>query len=213
MAPLDSYERVVVDLSHFTRLKISEIPQATKEGVNVLIIRDAQLQFGQFCLIAERFLNEYQLRNLLKLDLSGNRIGKEGAEVLASCLRRSCSLVQLSLANNRLGDAAVSAVLDAIISAPENGAKALKKLDLRGNLITLCFNVLMIVAKLTELRVLDLSWNSILLGCDMESPDKKVPSTIKESRDQISKCILALTKLRVKPATNSLPAQCGAFKP
>jgi hypothetical protein len=68
--------------------------------------------------------------DLASLDLSGNRIGDAGVSALADALRAHTSLQSLNLSRNRIGDIGCAALGDAIVAAADCH---LTHLDLSGN--------------------------------------------------------------------------------
>ena len=114
-APSRSQDRDVVDLTHFERMRVNEMPNVKTEGVSVLIVRDARIDANQFKDLAAKYLQEQMIPKLLKLDLTNNSIGRSGALILSRALSSSmCRLVHLSLAGNKLGDFVIRKILEAI---------------------------------------------------------------------------------------------------
>ena len=98
---------------------------------------------------------------LLKLDMTGNSIGKTGASLLAKAFTDGCRLCHLSLAGNKLGDNVLSRVLEGMRDG--GASRTLAKLDLRDNNLVLTSSFLAGLSGFPDLLVLDLSYNSINL--------------------------------------------------
>ena len=160
-APSRSQDRDVVDLTHFERLRVNEMPLAKANGVSALIVRDAHIDSNQFKDLSEKYLQQQMLPRLLKLDLTNNNIGKAGATILCRALQHTCRLVHLSLAGNKLGDSVVRKVLEAIKAG--DGCDSLLKLDLRENTLTFTSGMIESLSHMRSVKVLDLSYNAINL--------------------------------------------------
>ena len=122
------------------------------------------------------------LNRLLKLDLSGNNIGKSGALALGRALAGTCRLVHFSLAGNKLGDFVLGKIFTAIQSG--KGVDTLLKLDIKGNIITCSAGFMDGLSTLKALCVLDMSYNAINLEA-------------KKLRHQFINMLARLSKLQV----------------
>jgi len=172
VAPTRSQDRDVIDLTHFGRMREIEMPVAKESGVSVIILRNASINPSQLKNIINKYMQPSMLMKLLKLDLTNNNIGAVGASLLVDTFKLGCNLVHFSLAENKLGDTVVKRVVEGLCTG--GCAAHLKKLDLRDNKLTLSGGVSGAIAKLTELLVLDLSYNSI----NVEGKSAKLQATI-----------------------------------
>eukprot|EP00736_Rhodelphis_marinus_P012654 Rmarinus@m.14167 len=100
------------------------------------------------------------LRFLRHLDLSNNRIGREGSQAIVDVLEQQGSgghLLSLDLSSNKLGDWFTVHLGEAL------GDSSLKRLNLSRNDITKdgCSRIGLALKRNTSLRHLDLSWNTV----------------------------------------------------
>lgn len=159
-----------------------EMPIAKEQGVSVVILRNAMINASQLKNVINKYMQPSMLPRLLKLDMTNNRIGEVGSDLLAQTFKQICNLVHLSLADNKLGDMSIKRIVGGLIAG--GGNKYLTKLDLRGNEMTLSGGVSSLLSRLSELRVLDLSYNSI----NVEG---------KSAKKQMTDLLKPLTKLEV----------------
>eukprot|EP01041_Mallomonas_annulata_P002129 gene2129-4156_t len=129
-------------------------------GIDCLLLRDTMVSPPVFADIVKRFMQPPQLQVLLKLDISGNRLGRNGIAPLLQALRVNSHLVEISLANNGLGDAGLREFLEAV---KEGGGV----LDLSWNSIACDTKnqrdlLSSIINGLQELQVLSLAYNRLL---------------------------------------------------
>ena len=156
--------------------------------------------------------NTLQLKRLIQLDLSYNKIGKEGTKSISSYLNHSdCNIEYLNLEANSLGNENSRAIIDSIIN---NLFSKIRYVNLGqnnlsddiatniSNLVSSCeyLNVLLLyqnhlrnfgaglimseLKKHQRIKIVDLSWN--LIGNNLSEEVPKVEELIKASKNPSS---------------------------
>jgi hypothetical protein len=197
LAPVGAHSRQSLDLSHYQRLGLQEMPRVSAEGVSTLILREARLDAEQWARLSASVLAPAPAAALRHLDIRGNKLGnnsssktqnpekkKDGCAALSSVLEHCTGLAELIARGNNLRDPGCGSVLSALKTA--GATKCLVKLDFADNSAMMVDDTLLsMIQKLTCLRVLDLSWNVITL-----------PEHTKKMRQDVSKFQTALGSLR-----------------
>ncbi len=99
-----------------------------------------------------------QWTHLLKIDLSGNRLGNLVIRVIATAAHHWPNLVEINLSENQVSDTGAQAILE----AAHQDWKKLSNIDLSHNQITLeaIPTIVSVALQFQNLSKIDLSWNS-----------------------------------------------------
>ena len=111
--------------------------------------------------VADWYLKPFQLATLLKIDFTDANMGAIGGAALGKALRVHCSLLDLRLGGNVLGDPGCEKVLRGI--AAGGGGATLQVLDLSSNNLTMLGDGLAVLGQLTALKQLSLANNKLTL--------------------------------------------------
>lgn len=210
MSPFSMHSplRSSVDLSQLRVQATTDANGGTGSGtrdlqsMNCILLRNSGLTREVLAGVVLKYAKPFQMKYLLKIDVSANRLGRTGIAPLVSAFKSFCQLSDLNVADNALGDAGVNELLVAIKTG--DGARALRKLDISSNDITLATDDLYALDEFNQIRVLNLSYNRI--STDTKTQRDMLYSLINTSTS-LQILSLACNRLADKGATIAL-ASC-----
>eukprot|EP00597_Dinobryon_sp_UTEXLB2267_P013854 CAMPEP_0170120500 /NCGR_PEP_ID=MMETSP0020_2-20130122/15185_1 /TAXON_ID=98059 /ORGANISM="Dinobryon sp., Strain UTEXLB2267" /LENGTH=1275 /DNA_ID=CAMNT_0010350387 /DNA_START=241 /DNA_END=4064 /DNA_ORIENTATION=+ len=154
---IDKNGEIIIDLK--THMSV-------ENPTKMLSLRSANVSQNTFKKIIDHYLKPKQLKKLIRLDVSGNRLSLEGAVAISSKLRNCCHLVHLNINGMAIGDMGLKVLFTSIIDS--GGQGHLLRLDMQGNGITLATSSFASLSHFKNLRALDLATNNITLDTKVQ---------------------------------------------
>ena len=123
---------------------------SVENQTRILIMKDASISLPIFKKLLDSYMKQKQLEQLIRLDISGNRLALDGAVAVSLKLRNYCRLVHLSLNGMDIGDMGLKVLFNAIITS--EGQQHLLRLDIQRNGITLATPSFSLISNFSNLR-------------------------------------------------------------
>lgn len=123
---------------------------SVENPTKVLVMKDLKVSQSTFTRLLDSYLKPKQLEQLVRLDVSDNRLALDGALSISLKLRGGCCLVHLNLNGMDMGDMGLKVLFNAMIAG--GGQRHLLRLDVQKNGITLATQSFKSIANFTSLR-------------------------------------------------------------